>query len=98
MKVVWTREDDIRHGFYHTVTADRFEAGLDANNKVVAWRHRSAAPSFMANFMPDPKHPCDIELGMGWVDTPFDVPNIRMESGEAPKPHCASAGSARSTT
>jgi isoquinoline 1-oxidoreductase beta subunit len=33
--------------------------------------------------VPDPKHPFDIELGMGWVDTPFDVPNIRMESGEA---------------
>jgi isoquinoline 1-oxidoreductase beta subunit len=83
VKVVWTREDDIRHGFYHTVTAERFEAGLDAANKVIAWRHRSAAPSFMANFVPDPKHPGDIELGMGWVDTPFNVPNIRMESGEA---------------
>ena len=84
VKVVWTREDDIRHDFYHTVSVDRFEAGLDANNKVVAWRHRSAAPSFMANFVPDPKHPGDIELGMGWVDTPFNVPNIRQESGEAP--------------
>jgi isoquinoline 1-oxidoreductase beta subunit len=83
VKVVWTREDDIRHGFYHTVTAERFDAGLDAANKVIAWRHRSAAPSFMANFVPDPKHPGDIELGMGWVDTPFNVPNIRMESGEA---------------
>ena len=83
VKVVWTREDDVRHGFYHTVTAERFEAGLDAGNKVIAWRHRSAAPSFMANFVPDPKQPGDIELGMGWVDTPFDVPNIRMESGEA---------------
>jgi isoquinoline 1-oxidoreductase beta subunit len=83
VKVVWTREDDIQHGFYHTVTAERFEAGLDAANKVIAWRHRSAAPSFMANFVPDPKHPGDIELGMGWVDTPFNVPNMRMESGEA---------------
>jgi isoquinoline 1-oxidoreductase subunit beta len=83
VKVVWTREDDLRHGFYHTVTAERFEAGLDATNKVIAWRHRSAAPSFMANFVPDPKHPGNIELGMGWVDTPFNVPNIRMESGEA---------------
>ena len=45
VKVVWTREDDVQHGFYHTVTAERFEAGLDASNKVVAWRHRSAAPS-----------------------------------------------------
>jgi isoquinoline 1-oxidoreductase subunit beta len=83
VKVVWTREDDVQHGFYHTVTAERFEAGLDASNKVIAWRHRSAAPSFMANFVPDPKHPGDIELGMGWVDTPFNVPNMRMESGEA---------------
>jgi isoquinoline 1-oxidoreductase beta subunit len=83
VKVVWTREDDLRHGFYHTVTVDRFEAGLDASSKVVAWRHRSAAPSILSTFAPDPKHPFDIELGMGWVDTPFHVPNIRMESGEA---------------
>jgi isoquinoline 1-oxidoreductase subunit beta len=83
VKVVWTREDDLRHGFYHTATAERFEAGLDARNKVVAWRHRSAAPTILSTFAPDPKHPFDIELGMGWVDTPFDVPNIRMESGEA---------------
>jgi isoquinoline 1-oxidoreductase beta subunit len=83
VKVVWTREDDLKHGFYHTVTVDRFEAGLDASNKVVAWRHRSAAPTILSTFAPDPKHPFDIELGMGWVDTPFNVPNIRMESGEA---------------
>ena len=83
VKVVWTREDDIQHGYYHTVTAERLEAGLDANKKVVAWRHRSAAPSFMALFMPDPKAPSAIELGMGFVDAPFNVPNIRMESGEA---------------
>jgi isoquinoline 1-oxidoreductase beta subunit len=37
----------------------------------------------MANFAPDPKHPGSIELGMGFVDTPFNVPNIRAESGEA---------------
>ena len=83
VKVVWTREDDIRHGFYHTVTAERLEAGLDKSNKVVAWRHRSAAPSLFANFMPDPKYPQFIELGMGFVDTPFNVPNVRLESGEA---------------
>ncbi len=83
MKVVWTREDDIRHGFYHTVTADRFEAGLDASNKVVAWRQRSSAPNFLSNFAPDPKHPLSIELGLGLVDAPFDVPNVRVESGEA---------------
>jgi isoquinoline 1-oxidoreductase beta subunit len=83
VKVVWTREDDIQHGFYHTVTADRFEAGLDANNKVVSWRHRSSAPSILSTFAPDPKHPFPIELGLGLVDAPFDIPNLRIESGEA---------------
>jgi len=83
VKVVWTREDDIQDGFYHTVTADRFEAGIDANNKVVTWRHRSSAPSILSTFAPDPKHPFFIELGLGLVDAPFDIPNLRIESGEA---------------
>jgi isoquinoline 1-oxidoreductase beta subunit len=83
VKVVWTREDDIHHDFYHTVTAERLEAGIDKDNKVIAWRHRSAAPTFMSNFVPDPKSPSAIELGMGFVDTPFNIPNIRLESGEA---------------
>lgn len=83
VKVVWTREDDLRHSFYHTVTAERLEAGVDAANKVVAWRHRSASPTILSTFAPDPKHPFDIELGLGFVDTPFNVPNIRQESGEA---------------
>jgi isoquinoline 1-oxidoreductase subunit beta len=83
VKVVWTREDDIRHSFYHTVNVDRIEAGLDANNKVIAWRQRSAAPSILSTFAPDPKHPFAIELGLGFVDLPFDVPNLRLESGEA---------------
>jgi len=83
VKVVWTREDDIRHSFYHTVTAERFEAGVDAAGKVTAWRHRSAAPSIHSLFARDRKLPINIELGLGWVDTPFAVPNMRMESGEA---------------
>jgi isoquinoline 1-oxidoreductase beta subunit len=83
VKVVWTREDDIKHGFYHTVTAERLEAGLDKDNKVIAWRHRSAAPSLFSNFKPDNGYPGDVELGMGFVDAPFNVPNLRLESGEA---------------
>ncbi|MBV8335105.1 MAG: xanthine dehydrogenase family protein molybdopterin-binding subunit, partial [Alphaproteobacteria bacterium] len=45
VKVIWTREDDLQHGYYHTVAAERIDAGLDANGKVVAWRHRSVAPT-----------------------------------------------------
>ena len=97
VKVVWTREDDIHHGFYHTVTAERIEAGLDKDNKVVAWRQRSAAPSIFANFMPDPKYPQFIELGLGFVDTPFNVPMCGWRA-ERRSRTSGSAGSDRSTT
>ena len=83
VKVVWTREDDIRHSFYHSVSYQHVTAGLDKNNKVVAWRHRSVSPSLMSNFMPDPKRESSLELGLGLIDTPFNVPNLRLETGEA---------------
>jgi isoquinoline 1-oxidoreductase beta subunit len=83
VKVVWTREDDIHHSFYHSVSYQHVTAGLDKNNKVVAWRHRSVSPSLMSNFMPDPKRESNLELGLGLIDTPFYVPNLRLETGEA---------------
>jgi isoquinoline 1-oxidoreductase subunit beta len=83
VKVVWTREDDIHHSFYHSVSLQHVTAGLDKNGKVIAWRHRSVSPSLMSNFMPDPKRESALELGLGLIDTPFDVPNLRLETGEA---------------
>lgn len=83
VKVVWTREDDIQHGFYHSVSYQHVTAGLDKNNKVIAWRHRSVSPSLMSNFMPDPKRESALELGLGLIDTPFNVPNLRLETGQA---------------
>ena len=83
VKVVWTREDDIQHGFYHSVSYQHVTAGLDKDNKVIAWRHRSVSPSLMSNFMPDPKRESSLELGLGLIDTPFNVPNLRLETGEA---------------
>jgi isoquinoline 1-oxidoreductase beta subunit len=83
VKVVWTREDDIHHAFYHAVSYQHVTAALDANNKVVGWRHRSVAPSLMSNFMPDPNRESALELGLGLIDTPFNVPNLRLETGEA---------------
>jgi isoquinoline 1-oxidoreductase subunit beta len=83
VKVTWTREDDLHHGFYHTVSVERIEAGLDAGGKPVAWLHRSAAPTIASIFAPDPKHEIPIELGMGLVNTPFAIPNLRAENPEA---------------
>ena len=83
VKVQWTREDDIRHDFLHTVSAERIEAGLDKSGKVIAWRHRSVAPTIMSTFAAGSKHQAPFELGMGFVDLPFDIPNIRCENPEA---------------
>jgi isoquinoline 1-oxidoreductase beta subunit len=84
VKVVWTREDDIQHGFYHTVSLERLVGGLDASGKTVAWLHNSTAPTITSIFKPDPKHEAPFELGLGLVDNPFSVDNIRIENGEAP--------------
>jgi isoquinoline 1-oxidoreductase beta subunit len=81
--VTWTREDDLHHGYYHTVSVERLEAGLDERGMPVAWLHRSAAPTIGSIFAPDPKHELPFELGMGLVNTPFSVPNARMENPEA---------------
>ena len=71
--------------------------GSTRNGKVVAWRHRSVAPTICSTFKPDPKHEQPFELGMGLVDVPFDIPNLRCENGEARRIR-ASAGSARCPT
>lgn len=83
VQVQWTREDDIRHCFYHAVAVERIEAAVDANKKVVGWRHRSAAPSIFSTFMKGVDHQMPLEIGMGLVDVPFDIPNIRCETGAA---------------
>ena len=84
VKLTWTREDDIQHDFYHTVSAERIEAALDENNKVIGWRHRSTAPSIASTFKAGVDHEAPFEQGMSLVDVPFDIPNIRCEVGKAP--------------
>ena len=83
VKVQWTREDDVRHDFLHTVSVERIEAGLDKSGKVVAWRHRSVAPSIASTFAANTVHEAAFELGMGLIDVPFEIANIQCENPEA---------------
>ncbi len=83
VKVQWTREDDVRNGFLHTVSAERIEAGLDKSGKVIAWRHRSVAPTIASTFAANALHAAPFELGMGLVDMPFEIANIQCENPEA---------------
>jgi isoquinoline 1-oxidoreductase beta subunit len=82
IKLVWTREDDVLHDFYHTVSVERIDAGVDAQGKVVAWRHRSVAPTIFSTFKAGADYEAPFELGMGFVDNPFAIPNLRCENGQ----------------
>lgn len=79
----WTREDDMQHGFYHTVSVERIEAAIDDKGKVAGWLHRTVAPSIISTFKPDDGYSFPIEYGMGFVNTPFEIPNVRCENGKA---------------
>ncbi len=80
VKVTWSREDDLRHGFYHSVSAQKLEAGLDAQGRVVGWLHRTAFPPIGATWDAKARHGDAGELGMGMTDLPFDIPHLRLES------------------
>jgi isoquinoline 1-oxidoreductase subunit beta len=84
VKVVWTREDDVQHDYFHTVAAQHIEGGLDASGRVVAWLHRTVLPSIGATFEPNTLYQGEAELGQGVTDMPFAIPNVRAECGPAP--------------
>jgi isoquinoline 1-oxidoreductase beta subunit len=83
VKLLWTREDDLHHDYYHTVSVERLHAGLDKDGKTTAWLHRSVAPTIASIFAPGQKHQAPFEGAMGHTDLPFDIPNMRMENPEA---------------
>ncbi|HSD07074.1 xanthine dehydrogenase family protein molybdopterin-binding subunit [Flavobacterium sp.] len=83
VQVVWTREDDIKHGYYHTVSSQYMKASLDAQGNVTGWLHRSAFPSIMSTFKPGTDYPAGWEASSA-ADVPFEIKNFKVESGQAP--------------
>jgi isoquinoline 1-oxidoreductase beta subunit len=83
VKVVWTREDDIKFDYYHTTAAVYHKASVDGRGKPTAWLHRSAFPPIASTFAPGAREPLSFELDLGLTDLPYDVPNIRAENGPA---------------
>ena len=83
VKVVWTREDDIQHDYYHSVSAQHVEGALDADGNLTGWRHRVTFPSIGTTFNPAMEDGSDGEFRLGFVDNPFAVPNMRLENGKA---------------
>jgi len=82
VKVVWSREDDIRFDFYHAVAAMYLKAAVDEKGRPTAWLQRSVFPPIASQDNVAEKYG-SFELDMGWNDVPFDIPNFRAECGPA---------------
>jgi isoquinoline 1-oxidoreductase beta subunit len=86
VKLTWTREDDIQHSYYHTVSVEHLEAAFDDKRRASAWLHRTVAPSISSTFDATSMNQMPMEAAMGVVNVPFDVPNIQLENPAA-APH-----------
>jgi isoquinoline 1-oxidoreductase subunit beta len=82
VKVVWTREDDIRFDYYHSVAAMYLKAALGSDGRPTAWLQRTVYPPIGSTFDQTAKYALD-EMSLGWNNLPFDIPNHRAENGAA---------------
>jgi isoquinoline 1-oxidoreductase subunit beta len=82
VKVMWTREDDIRGGRYRPLYVHRLRAGLDANGAIVAWEHRIVGQSILAGTPFEStmvKNGIDATSVEGAANLPYDIPNLNVE-------------------
>jgi isoquinoline 1-oxidoreductase beta subunit len=79
VKVVWTREEDIRHDIFRPAYHDRLWARLEGD-RIVGWRHRVSGSAIMARFLPafyqKGVDPDGVDSAQ---DIPYDIPNLRVE-------------------
>jgi isoquinoline 1-oxidoreductase beta subunit len=77
VKVMWTREDEIRHSFYRPMYVERVTVGLDHGGDITAWQHRIVGQPI---FPPERR-----VNGVDWVSVdgaaniPYDIPNILVD-------------------
>jgi isoquinoline 1-oxidoreductase beta subunit len=81
VKVVWSREDDIRGGRYRPLFVHRLRGGLDASGRIVAWEHRIVGQSFMKGtpFEGLIKDGIDATAVEGGSTLPYAIPNLACE-------------------
>lgn len=83
VKVAWSREDDLGFDYYHAPAAMYMKAAVDGKGRPTAWLQRSVFPTIGSTFNAAARYGEEFEMGMGWTDLPFDIPNHRAENGPA---------------
>ena len=81
VKLVWTREDDTRGGYYRPLYYHTIKAALDKQGKPVAWQHRVVGQSIMAGTAFDGlvKDGVDSTSVEGASNMPYTIPNIKVD-------------------
>ncbi|HEX6050035.1 MAG TPA: molybdopterin cofactor-binding domain-containing protein, partial [Gemmatimonadaceae bacterium] len=87
VQVVWTREDDIRHGMYQAAQVNRLTAALDARGMPMAWRHEVADYNLtmFGEYNPD-YDPASDGDPWGAFDTPYPFANLDVTLALSPAP------------
>lgn len=89
IQLVWTREDDIKGGFYRPLALHRVRAGLDGGGRIVGWRHKIVCQSIFAGTPLERsvvKNGVDESSVRGVVNTPYDIADFEVESFNAQSP------------
>jgi isoquinoline 1-oxidoreductase beta subunit len=90
VKTIWTREDDIRGGYYRPMWHSSLSAGLDAAGKPVAWKHTIVGQSIVENtpFAGEIKNGVDGTSVEGAANLVYEVPNaaVDLHSPRSPVP------------
>ncbi|HTV59382.1 MAG TPA: molybdopterin cofactor-binding domain-containing protein [Verrucomicrobiae bacterium] len=86
VKVLWSREDDIKFDYYNAVAAMYMKASVGQGGKPMAWLQRSVFPPIASTFALDAVYGGPGSMQQGWTDIPYEFPNLRVENGAA-SPH-----------
>lgn len=79
VKVVWTREEDIRHDIYRPAYHDILWARMQGK-RILAWKHRISGSSVIARWLPPAfRNGVDPDGVDSARDIPYDIPNLRVE-------------------
>ena len=78
VKVIWTREDDMKGGYYRPMWHDRIAAGLDDRGNLIAWQHTIVGQSILSGTPFDPKKEVDPASVEGAGNIPYEIPNISV--------------------
>jgi len=81
VKLMWSREEDMQHGFYRPASIVRMKAGLDAQGKLIALQTKIACPSIMRVLMPQAtlKDGIDFTAVRAFNDLPYTVANQQVD-------------------